>query len=210
MKTFRITGLLLALSANVAWAQDDPLSKPPFPEVTHRIVVADDTVLELLRQGGMSIGEAGHRGVQDSFAGKCDGPDFNKKWPACNHADLQYFPVDEDCPGALAIVTGGSGACQNTGGLSVPLVEFYGDDWSSWWGGSGVKRCRTPDVYQVGEFQDDGTTGLTATSTTLWQIRPWKESGKPLPPGFDPNVAWQEAQCSGFLEIGTFGYNGGY
>jgi hypothetical protein len=204
-KTQRLPLVLLFLSAGLAVASDDY----PYPRVEQRIDINDRAQVELLRQGGMSIGEAGHNGLRTASAGKCSGPGINKAWPACNHADLQFFAASVDAPGTLAIVTGGSGGCQDSGGLGVPLVDFHGDDWNSYWKSAGATRCRTPDTYQVGEFQEDGTTGLTATSTTLWQLRPWSESGKPLPPGFDKDVAWMEAQCSGFLEIDTFGYNGG-
>lgn len=208
MKTHKISYLALILAANVAFAQEDSSVNFPYPEVSHRFVIADDAVQELLRQGDIPFHEATLNGVAYPRDGKCSGPDFNKKWPACNHGDLQFFPEEADCPGKLAIVTGGSGTCQNTGGLNVPLVDFYGDDWSSFWASAQTKRCRTQDTYQVGEFQQDGTSGVTATATTLWQVRPWKQSGKPLPPGFDEKVEWMEAQCSGFLEVKTFGYNG--
>lgn len=207
MKTLRISCLAFALACGGALAQDGAQDQPSYPRTNYRIDAANPAVIELLEHGGLAVHEATRNGMQFQTGDKCNGPDFNKEWPSCNHEDLQFFPIEQDCPGTLAIVTGGSGACQNLGGLSVPLVEFYGDDWTSWW--PGARRCRTQDVYQVGEWQEDGTTGLTATSTTLWQVRPWKESGKPLPAGFDPGVEWMEAQCSGFLEIDTFGYNGG-
>jgi len=205
MRTAQLSILVLAcISCGVVVAGDNA-SPLPYPEVSWLLDASDRSIQEVLIRDGLSIGSAGENGVLRDPTAKCDGP-FNKLVPACNHKDLDFFPVEAECPGDFAIVTGGSGGCQVQNGVSLPLVDFYGDDWGSFW--PGAKGCRTQDHYAVMEFQQDGTSGLTVSSTTLWQMRPWVQSGKPLPKGLDPALPWMEAQCSGWMEMKSFGYNG--
>ena len=131
----------------------------------------------------------------------CQSP-LDKDMPACNPANLDYFPISAYCPSLFVIVTGASGSCEQTLNMTVPHpVNFHGDDPSSWWKGPNVRRCRTPDQYSVQLGSSGSTFGVSSTSTILWQLRPWAESGRGLPRSLNPNDPWLEAQCSGFLQL---------